>query len=287
MTTRLVPSATHDRSLRLAAVLDRCAMSWERTGVRHFAELARRLVRHAEPRPGDHVLDVACAAGEALVLAAGAVGPSGTVIGMDVSAHMTRRAARAVVDHGLANCWVATGDVAAGPPHPIPLADGAFDVAMAGIATCLSPWPERVAARCAELLRAGGRFALPWWGLPDPRWIAALDASVRHHQAESAHWLAMDSPFWTVESVHEMLRAAGFASVRTSEEPLLTRFTGPEQWWAWVWSTPAREFFESLPHHLVPVIHREVCAALAALREPDGSLLCRSVARFTVATTPR
>ncbi|MCP2257754.1 Methyltransferase domain-containing protein [Streptoalloteichus tenebrarius] len=285
MPASAVPSA-HDRARRLAAVLDRCAPWWERTGVRHFAELAGRLVRHGTPRPGERVLVVSCAAGEALAPASAAVGPSGLVVGMDVSAGMTRRAALTVVDDGLDNCWVATGDVAEGPPYPVALVEGTFDLALAGIATCLSPWPERVAARCAELLRPGGRFVVPWWGMPDPRWVEVFDANVRPHGGGPGGWLATDSPCWTVDWVHAMLRRAGFAFAHTREEPVVTRFSGPEQWWAWIWSTPAREYFEGVPHFLVPIVRREVGAALEALREPDGSLVIRSIARFTVATTP-
>ena len=52
------------------------------------AALAQDLVTLAALQPGEHILDVACGTGAVTRQAAQAVGPTGTVIGLDVNVGM-------------------------------------------------------------------------------------------------------------------------------------------------------------------------------------------------------
>jgi SAM-dependent methyltransferase len=55
---------------------------------RAFGAFAARLLERAALRPGAHVLDVGCGCGTTTLAAADAVGPQGSVVGVDVSAPM-------------------------------------------------------------------------------------------------------------------------------------------------------------------------------------------------------
>ena len=59
---------------------------------RYHPPLARRLLELAPPRAGTAALDIACGTGLVLLDAAAAVGPSGRVVGVDLSAEMLKRA---------------------------------------------------------------------------------------------------------------------------------------------------------------------------------------------------
>ncbi|HEY1015991.1 MAG TPA: methyltransferase domain-containing protein [Herpetosiphonaceae bacterium] len=82
---------------------------------REVAALDQRL----QPVAGDTILDLACGHGNFTVEWAKRVGPTGLVIGLDISAAMLARAARAVRDWGLTNVLLIRGDA-----QQLPLADG-------------------------------------------------------------------------------------------------------------------------------------------------------------------
>src|SRR5262245_56657585 len=60
-------------------------------------------VRHAGLKPGEVVLDLGCGAGIDTLIAARLVGPSGRVIGLDMTPEMVERARRNASDAGLQN----------------------------------------------------------------------------------------------------------------------------------------------------------------------------------------
>ena len=104
-------------------------------------------VAHLGLEPGGVALDVGCGTGRALVHLLAAVGPQGTVAGLDLTPAM------AVVAGG-------RGPVVLGDARCLPLPDGAVDgVFAAGLLTHL-PDPEAGLAELARITRAGGRLAL-------------------------------------------------------------------------------------------------------------------------------
>jgi SAM-dependent methyltransferase len=109
-------------------------------------------VRELGPRPGTVALDAGCGTGRALPVLRDAVGPDGTVIGLDLTPQMLDtarrrgRAARAVL-------------VLADARH-LPVADGAVDTVLA--AGLVHHLPDMTAglAELARVTRAGGRLAV-------------------------------------------------------------------------------------------------------------------------------
>ncbi|MFJ2828019.1 class I SAM-dependent methyltransferase [Streptomyces sp. NPDC087263] len=267
----------------LAQLFDRSAPTYEKVGVDHFADLGRRLVDHAGIAAGERVLDVGCGTGAVLVPAARATGPRGEVIGVDLSAGMAARAEEEIVRHGLPQARVVVGDAETLAADGIPADPGSYDAVLAGICLFFYPRPEEAMARYRRLLKPDGRFALSWWGRPDPRWDAVFTASAPFGRGPSSHALPGDSPFRSVEALHAALLTAGFDDVDTVEEDCVTRFDSDEQWWQWVWSTAGRQFWESVPEELRPDAVAAVNAELARLKAADGSLSSTSKVRFTLA----
>ncbi|XVQ86482.1 class I SAM-dependent methyltransferase [Microbispora siamensis] len=74
---------------------------------------AERLVALAGLAPGMRVLDAATGTGLAALAAARAVGPSGQVVGVDISAGMLQEAGRLLAESGLANVTYVKADVTA------------------------------------------------------------------------------------------------------------------------------------------------------------------------------
>jgi ubiquinone/menaquinone biosynthesis C-methylase UbiE len=112
-------------------------------------------VRHARLRPGDVVLDVGCGAGIDTLLAARLVGPSGHVIGLDMTPAMVERTREHAALAGFG--WV---EVREGLMEAIPLGGDAVDVVVTNGALSLSTRKSRGLAEMFRVLRPGGRLAL-------------------------------------------------------------------------------------------------------------------------------
>jgi len=110
-------------------------------------------------QPGETVLDLGSGAGLDAFLAAQRVGPSGKVMGVDMTPEMLAKArANAVTFRertGLANVEFLEGQIEA-----IPLPDASVDVVLSNCVLNLSPDQARVWKEIARVLRPGGRVSI-------------------------------------------------------------------------------------------------------------------------------
>jgi SAM-dependent methyltransferase len=110
-------------------------------------------VAFSEVREGEVVLDLGSGAGIDLILAARKVGPSGRVIGVDMTDEMIDRARANIADSGFANIEVRKGFI-----ESLPVKDGSVDWVISNCVINLSPEKERVFAEIARVLKPGGRM---------------------------------------------------------------------------------------------------------------------------------
>src|SRR5579871_2774492 len=74
----------------MAGVFNRAAATYGQVGPGYFAYFGRRLIEQVGLAPGMRGLDVGTGRGAVLFPAAQAVGPSGSVLGIDLSEEMVR-----------------------------------------------------------------------------------------------------------------------------------------------------------------------------------------------------
>ncbi|MFF9173412.1 class I SAM-dependent methyltransferase [Streptomyces sp. NPDC014793] len=103
-------------------------------------------------RPGDRVLDAGCGTGRALPPLRAAVGPTGVVLGIDLTPAMLQAAVRAGRDR---EGRLLLADVAA-----LPLRRGALDAVFAAGLVAHLPEPVENLRELARVVRPGGRLAL-------------------------------------------------------------------------------------------------------------------------------
>ncbi len=103
-------------------------------------------------RPGDRALDAGCGTGRALPALRAAVGPSGTVIGADLTPDMLRVAARAGRDR---HALLVEADAAR-----LPLCDRSVDAVFAAGLVHHLPDPAAGLREFARVARPGARLAL-------------------------------------------------------------------------------------------------------------------------------
>lgn len=109
--------------------------------------------RLGEIQPGQTVLDLGCGAGMDSILAAWKVGPSGKVIGVDITEAMVQKAAGNAQALGLTNLEFQQGDV-----ERLPVADATVDVVISNGVFNLCLNKPRVVAEIFRVLRADGRL---------------------------------------------------------------------------------------------------------------------------------
>lgn len=104
---------------------------------------------------GQTVLDLGSGAGMDLLLAARRVGPTGRVIGVDMTDAMIERAGRNVTAAGVENVEVRKGNIEA-----LPVASGTVDWVISNCVVSLSPDKGAIFAEIARVLAPGGRFII-------------------------------------------------------------------------------------------------------------------------------
>jgi SAM-dependent methyltransferase len=115
-----------------------------------LAPATRMILAEAGIRPGMRVLDLGCGAGDVAFVAAGLVGPDGSVVGVDRSPDALARARLRAGRRGLAQVRFVEGDV----KDPAP--GGPFDAIVERLVLWTVPDPAALLRRQATVLRPGG-----------------------------------------------------------------------------------------------------------------------------------
>lgn len=138
-----------------------------------FPIARRKAVAALGLKPGDTVLEVGAGTGRNFPYLVDAVGPGGTVIGVDASEGMLREARRLVEKRGWSNVRLQQQDAAR-------LAlDRDVDAVLFSLSYSAMPEPQRALPRAWERLRPGGRLVVMDAGLTQTRFRPLLDPIAR------------------------------------------------------------------------------------------------------------
>lgn len=213
------------------------------------------LLEHANPQPGEHVVDVACGTGVVARQTAPQVGVAGTVVGVDINPAMLTVARSLPAPEGASIDW------REGNASALPLLDDAFDLALCQAG--LQFFPDRLAAlrEMHRVLRPGGRVVL------------SVVRSLEHNPASQIIWeaiarhlnttptaLARQFSLGDAGELRALLESAGFADVT-----IVARCCTVRQ--------PRN------PHLIAQTLAglRSVLPALASFSEGEGSTLAEAV----------
>lgn len=109
--------------------------------------------------PGEQVLDVACGTGLVSFAAQEAVGPTGRVLGVDLSDRMVHVARSRAAVRQSSNVSFERMDA-----ERLDLPDTSFDVVLCALGLMYLPDPAEAVHEMRRVLRPGGRIALAVWG---------------------------------------------------------------------------------------------------------------------------
>ncbi len=155
----------------------------------------------ASLKPGETVIDLGSGGGFDCFLAAGAVGPTGHVIGVDMTPEMITKARENAAKTDFDNVEFRFGEI-----EHLPIADNTVDVIISNCVINLSPAKSDVFADAFRVLKKGGRLAVS-----DIVATAELPEKIKNDLALYAGCVAVAS---TIENIESMLKNAGFTDIR-------------------------------------------------------------------------
>jgi ubiquinone/menaquinone biosynthesis C-methylase UbiE len=194
---------------------------WNGPGGQHWADrqqtqdivlapVADILIDCAKAKAGERVVDVGCGAGATTIALAQKVGPTGSVLGVDISAPMLARA-RQIAQAGMPIEFV-LADATVYPFEP-----ASFDLLASRFGVMFFAQPALSFANLRRALRPSGRLAFACWQEPrdNPFFMAPLQAVYKH--VPKLPQLGPEDPgpfsFASEARVNRILSEAGFAGV--------------------------------------------------------------------------
>jgi SAM-dependent methyltransferase len=240
---------------------------------RALAPVMEALLRAADPRPGDRVLDIGCGCGGSTLAFARAVGPEGHVTGADVSEY--------VLEVARATAAANTTYVQADAAHSDFSHLGA-DLLVSRFGVMFFGDPDAAFANLRRALRPGGRLAFACWRpAAENPWVAVPFAAVRPLIPPSPPPHPEDPgqfAFGDAARVRRILASGGFDSVRLERHDFHMHFPAePSAAAAAMVQGPASRMLRDQPDEVRAAAEAAVAEALKPHADPAGIRLGASI----------
>jgi SAM-dependent methyltransferase len=174
-----------------------------------IAPIGEALLKQADYKPGERVLDIGCGGGGTTTAIAQAVAPSGEVLGIEISPDLTTAFTQRANDAGVSNIHFICADAAT-----VQLADAPFNRLFSRFGSMFFADPHKAFANLHSLLRPGARIDLAVWGPPcDNLWMVEMMGVVRRYVDIPPAIPRTPGPFAfeDLDYLNEILASGGFS----------------------------------------------------------------------------
>ncbi|HLI50532.1 MAG TPA: methyltransferase domain-containing protein [Thermomicrobiaceae bacterium] len=227
-------------------------------------ELSEHLIELGEIAPGQRVLDVACGGGDPAFAIGEVIGPSGSVIAVDITEQMILAAQEFAQQHSVDNVDFRLIE----SELEINLPPASVDVVTCRCGLMLMPDPVAAAAAWRTFLKPGGRIVVSTWGPPEycdfftllPR-IAAKHLG-RHRSPRPTSQFRLSTP----EILSQTLERAGYRDIDARYyDQVMQTFPSAEAWWEETsWRGQGANLLKGLPPTALQAIQDDAIEFLNA-----------------------
>lgn len=248
-----------------ASAYDRLVGRWSRLYV-------PALLAAAKIAPGQLVLDVATGTGEAALLAAPRILPSGRVVGADISLPMLE-VARAKIAGRRITLIVMDG-------QRLACLDQSFDAVICQLGLTLLPDVARGLEEFRRVLRPGGRLGVCVWSTSERvPMFAILTETLLRHQPAQRDLLRLQFSLGDAHRLETLLATAGLRDVSVARETQQIVYESFEDYWDPVEAGGGRsgQIYLGLPDAARKAVREEVRQRLAQF-DSNGRLVMEAEA---------
>ena len=235
-------STEENAKIRAAAAYNAASDYYNHPANSFWQRFGRRTVERLDLSPGAHVLDACCGTGASALPAAGIVGKSGFVLGVDLAENLLEIARGDANQRRLTNVDFRRSDIL-----NLGLPASSFDGVVCVFGIFFVPDMQAAVRELWRLVRSGGMLAITTWGprLFEPANTAFWDSirAVRPDLYKSFNpWDHLTTP----EALRELISGAGVDDVDVSAEEGVHQLRRPEDWWLMLMGSGYRGTLEQL-----------------------------------------
>lgn len=231
-----------DAKARAAATYDAAADYYDEPANSFWERFGRATIERLRLAPGSRILDVCCGSGASALPAAVAVGPRGSVLGIDLAARLLELARVKAEARGLRNTEFRVGDML-----DLRLPESQFDATVCVFGIFFVPDMHAAIRALWHVVRPGGKLAITTWG---PRFFepatTAFWNSVREVRPDLYKGFNPWDRICDPASVRALLHEGGVEHTEVVAEAGTHPIPSPEAWWSAVLGSGYRGTLEQL-----------------------------------------
>ncbi|MFE0102472.1 class I SAM-dependent methyltransferase [Streptomyces sp. NPDC059009] len=278
-----------DRPAGEHVLFEEVATAYDQLPVEFFGPVGERLVRLASVGPGERVLDVGCGRGAVTVPAARATGPTGRVLGIDLSPRMAGETGRLVGELGLGQARARVMD--GQDPDLVP---GTFDAVVGSMSVHMIDDLPAAYRAYRRLLRPGGRLGLAAPatdaapepdGLPRVFGLRTIAAMAERYATGSGVYPNSES-FGGRDRLRAELSRSGFAGVRLTVEDAYIRAASPYDVVRWTWTHGMRRLWARVEPSRRADLEERIAAEIGERHIVEGRVVIPVPVLYATGTRP-
>jgi arsenite methyltransferase len=273
----------NEHKQKVAKAYNLAAAGYDKLALQFFPRTARRLVKLAHIREGEHVLDVGTGTGAAAFAAAENVGRTGKVVGVDIGEEILTQARQKLESEPQQSISFALSDM-----EQLRFTDASFDVVLSASTLFFLQDMSAGLREWQRVLKPGGRVAVSGYGEAAFRPMSDLfEARIRSYGVKFASnvrpfsWQRLTDP----EQYLLLFRNVGMSGTEVFVEQFGYYLKNADEWWDIIWNSGFRGSVSQLSPEALEQFKAEHLAEVSKLETARGLWLDIS-AIFAMGRTP-